>query len=132
MSDYLKSHKTRLSFAQAGAELPPEVELITLQPAPVPVNGSVLLRVSHSFGAGEGSSAVSFDLQSLFVQKLGAVVELALTAATPKKGNSGYVWNTTSGATSGGRAAAQPRSPLDTTVSLQPNEIRTFGITLMQ
>ena len=128
VSDYIKSHSTSLSFAQG--ELPQEVELITLQPAPVPVNGStVLLRVSHSFGAGEGSQPVKFDLQSLFRQPLGAVVELALTAATPKKGNSGYVWNTTTGATSGGRRAQPQRSPSDTTVTLQPLEIRTFGIT---
>jgi hypothetical protein len=131
VADYIKSHKTSLSFSKG--ELPPEVELITLQPAPVPVNGSnVLLRVSHSFGAGEGSSAVTFDLQSLFLQPLGAVVELALTAATPKKGNSGYVWNTTTGATSGGRRPLPRRSPLDTTVTLQPLEIRTFGISLPQ
>ena len=91
--DYVKGHTVSRSYA--AGQLPPEVELTTLQVAPVPVSGSqVLLRLSHSYGVAEGGKNVTVDLAKLFVQPVKAVVELSLTAATVKKGNSGYVWKT--------------------------------------
>ena len=126
IADYVKGHTASRSYA-AGV-LPDEVELTTLQVAPVPVNGStVLLRLSHSYGVGEGAQNVTVDLAKLFVQPVKAVVELSLTAATVKKGNSGYVWNTKTGQER--VEAKRPVQQSGTSVTLGPLEVKTFGLT---
>ena len=129
---YTASHHTNLTFL--AADLPLNVELITAQVRP---NGETLIRLAHQFGVGEDpdySAPVTVDLAQLFNQGISAVTELSLTAAYPAGSHKPYQWNTTDGTAAGkrGRQGREGRSSngklLDTTVTLQPMEIRTFTI----
>ena len=128
---YAASHNTNLTFV--GTDLPLNVELITAQVRP---NGETLLRLAHQFGLGEDpdySVPVTVDLATLFNQGVGSVTELSLSAAYPAGSHKPLQWNTTDGAV--GKRGPQGREGraangklLDTVVTLQPLEIRTFSV----
>lgn len=128
---YTRAHHTNLTFL--GADLPPNVELMTLQVRP---NGETLLRLAHQFGVGEDdtwSQPATVDLAALFNQGFDSVTELSLTAAYPAGSHKAYNWNTTDGVVGkrgpqGREGRAENGELLDTTVTLQPMEIRTFSI----
>ena len=133
VSDYLDTHHATRSYANAGV-LPAEVEMTTLQVAPVSVNGSqVLIRFSHSYGVDEvgGKVPVTFDVAKLLVQPIKGMVELGLAGVAVKRPNSGYVWNTTTAVSEeeeqGEEEVVQQSA---TTVTLNPMEVKTFGLIL--
>jgi len=67
--------------SMAGAPLPDNVELITLQVLKSPAN-SALVRFAHSFAIGEDptlSRPANVSIQSIFQNKISATVELSLT-----------------------------------------------------
>lgn len=83
-SSWLQSHVTNFSGLIAGADLPVNVHILTLQSW---TNTTVLLRLAHQFGVGEDaklSLPVSVSLNNLFATlKITAVTELSLTANQP-------------------------------------------------
>jgi len=84
ISTYLSSHVSSLSL---GVELPPNIELITMQPWS---NNSLFLRLAHSFGIDKDEKLgqpVKLDLATLFPQrKLVNITELSLTGNQPAAG----------------------------------------------
>jgi len=80
VQQFLAAYTTRASVS--GSPLPPNVELMTLQPWG---NGQVLIRVSHQYAVGEDvqlSKAVTFDLAQVFAGPLAmaSATEMTLTA----------------------------------------------------
>lgn len=126
-----------LSASPGGAlamALPPNVQLVTLAPR---ADGTVLLRLSHQFGIGEGtplSAPVKVDLSTLFrptALRIRHATEMSLTANQEKA----------SILRSRGRALAWPGADADVPhpwrsvvfnysvspiVTLGPMEIKTF------
>ena len=75
------------------------------------------------------------DLSKLFHQDIASVSELGLSAAYPAGSHQGYEWETGSavGRKAGKGEVAKRRwgkdgKLLDTTITLQPLEIRTFSV----
>ena len=137
IADYTAAHHTNLSYL--ATDLPTAVELITAQLLPTASGATVLVRLAHQFGLNESatqSQPATVDLAALFVQPPSAVHELSLTGAYPAGTHKGYEWNTTDGAI-GRRAVGGERAGrrwgkggllLDTSITLQPLEIRTFAL----
>ena len=128
VSQYLSSHNTQFSFLQT--ELPYQVELMT---AYAQADGTVLVRLAHNFGVGEGSSnaaAVTVDLATLFAATPKSVVERSLTNnQTPDDIEAKKLTWTVAGQSTDG-SKKRVRSPLaNTTVSIGPMEVRTFLLT---
>jgi hypothetical protein len=134
ISDYSSTYHTNLTFL--GTDLPNNVELMTAQ---VQSNGNTLIRLAHSYGVGEDatlSKPATVDLNTLFNQGVGSVTELSLSAAYPAGSHKPYEWNTTDGEIGRrartGEVARRRRGAdgklIDTTITLQPLEIRTFSI----
>jgi hypothetical protein len=144
--------KFATSFSSMGrmdAQLPPNVELITIESAAPGAtvagkegvaSNSVLLRVAHQFGVGEDavlSQAAQFDLASLFAgSTIASVLETvlmgtrALADAPPK-----LQW-AVEGESSADEARLQEErearhGPIKdgTVITLNPLQIRTFNIT---
>ena len=147
--------KFRANFSSMETQLPPNVELITIESAapaaqagaaPAGKEGvasnSVLLRVAHQFGVGEDavlSQAAQFDLAMLFAgsgNTIASVAEMvlmgtrALADAPPK-----LQW-AVEGESSADEARLQEQrearhAPIKdgTIVTLNPLQIRTFNIT---
>ena len=129
IASYAMSHYTNLTFL--GTDLPINVELITAQVRP---NGETLIRLAHQFGIGEDpdySTPVTVDIATLFNQGVSSVSELSLTAAYPAGSHKALQWNTTDGKVGkrgrqGREGRAENGKLVDTKVTLQPLEIRTF------
>ena len=139
IADYTASHHTNLSFL--ATDLPTNVELITAQNLGTN-HTQTLIRLAHQFGVNESvsqgqSQPATVDLATLFMQSPTAVHELSLTAVHPAGTRKGYEWNTTDGrigkrAVSGERAERRWGKDgllLNSTITLQPLEIRTFALT---
>ena len=134
VQSYTDMHMSSLSYLTG--DLPPNVELITAQ---VYHDGSILVRLAHQYGVNESdirSKPATVDLATLFIQPPAAIHELSLTAAYPAGSRVAMEWNTTDGRT-GRRATVGERAQrrwgdggrlLETTVTLQPMEIRTFTL----
>ena len=135
IASYTAAQYTNLSFL--ATDLPTNVELITAQS----LNDQLLIRLAHQFGVNESlslgqSKPATVDLATLFVQRPTTVLELSLTASYPAGTHKGYEWNTTDGqigrrAVSGEKAERRWGTGgllLNTTVTLQPLEIRTFAL----
>ena len=131
---YAAAYHTNLTYV--ASDLPDNVELMTAQ---VQSNGNVLIRLAHSYGVGEDSNlskAATVDLNALFNQGIGSVSELGLSAVYPAGSHKVYEWNTTDSAIGRkevrGEVAKRRRGRggklFDTTVTLQPLEIRTFSV----
>jgi len=112
LSELSEDAHTAVSFAQAS--LPLNVEVQTLQ---VLFDGSILLRLAHSFAINESetySVPVKVDLAQLFVQPIKSVTQTTLT------GNAKYQ----------ARTELERRALLDdTTVTISPMQILTFVLT---
>ena len=107
--------------------LPLNVELSTLQQMD---DGSILLRLAHSFAINESSmysQPVSVDLSTLFQQPIRAVKRMSLTANAAYKPSAGAMRHTAGGQLDGAKEAVA----LDeTVVTLAPMQIATFVIEL--
>ena len=134
IQSYTDSHHTRLSYL--ATDLPSNVELITAQ---VYYDGSVLIRLAHQFGVNESdtySQPATIDLATLFVDPPTAVHELSLTASYPAGTRTPMEWNTTDGEVGRRRLVGERAQRrwgeggrlLDTSITLQPMEIRTFSL----
>ena len=131
VADYLKTHET-YGTASAVAELPPNVELMTLQVSDID-KGVLLLRLAHQFGVGEDerlSAPVTVDVASLFHMSPTNVTELSLTANQAKGAHKGYDWTIKGAADaeaqSGVVSAPQVyRQGQSYNVTIQPAEIRS-------
>ena len=117
-----------LSFLQT--ELPPSVELMTLQ---VLFDGSVLLRLAHQFAVGEpGSAPVTVDLSTLFVQPIKTIKQRTLTANADYKGRLRerlpYETNREVSEEEWDRIDSMHQGLQDTTITLYPMQIAAFAI----
>ena len=129
VSDYVQSHLT--NFTALRSELPPSVELMTLQTNDIS-KGVVLMRLAHQFGAGEDaelSAPVQLDLSQLFAMiTLDSVVELTLTGNQARGAHKGYTWQTQGEephTTAGRGQAFLPDSNAPFNVTIGPAEIRS-------
>ena len=129
VTDYIGSHETSVSYLKT--DLPPQVELITLQAFTA---GQVLVRLSHSYGVGESaaySTPVTVDLSSLFLLPISGVQEMYLSAALPKGSRTQLTWNTTEGEGEVlGRLQLRKAAPSVFNVTIKPAEVRTFLCTI--
>ena len=108
--------------------LPTNVELSTLQQQ---ADGSVLLRLAHSFAVNESdaySVPVSVDVSALFEQPIRSIRRVTLTANADWKPTG----TKAAGARSGGKAEDAGREDAldDTVVTLGPMQIATFVVEL--
>ena len=135
-SSYLSSHVVSASFL--ASELPPNVELVTLQTLPLPATG-VLLCFSHLFGRnGVDDSAalsvpVTVNISALLDRQLTAVDEVSITAnQRPVAQRTAYHWNvageSAADVAQGRRAQQQQRLRAEDggVVVISPMEVRTF------
>ena len=118
--------------------LPSNVELSTLQQLN---DGSVLLRLSHSFAVNESSAysrPVKVDLSTLFQQPIASVKRVTLTANAAYKTPRGamrYAAVGESGEWDGGMGVEDGESAVsisDTVVTLGPMQIVTFVVQLQR
>ena len=127
-----------LSARLLASELPPNVELVTLQTLPAPATG-VLLRLSHLFGRnGVDDSAalsvpVTLNISALLDRQLTAVEEISLTAnQRPVAERTAYVWRVAGESATDvarGRRAQQAQSLRvedEGVITISPMEVRTF------
>ena len=118
--------------------LPPNVELSTLQQLN---DGSILLRLAHSFAVNESSEysrPVRVDLSSMFQQPVAAVKRVTLTANAAYKAPKGAMQHTATGERGSGvdravlKEAESGESIHDTVVTLGPMQIATFLVELQR
>ena len=141
LDNYTATHSTSLTFLNT--DLPPNVELITAQSLPTPTTTTTLIRLAHQYGVNEStasgmSNPVTIDLATLFIQPPTSLSEVSLTASFPAGSRRGrYEWNTTGDGAIGKRAVNGEKAErewgrggrlLDTKITLQPMEIRTFSL----
>lgn len=128
--------------ALLGAELPPNVKLVTLTNNYIELhNGQLLLRLSHLYAAGEHptlSTPVDIDLSAIFSKQgltIKNAVETTVTASKPlPTGGASHVWKTHTTSEAMAREASaiaegafETRVPLAfPKVTLRPMEVRTF------
>ena len=121
----------RVSFLRT--ELPTNVELMTLQ---VLFDGSILLRLAHSFAVNENSplsAPVDVDLSTLFVQPIKTIKQRTLTANADYKAGAKvrlpYETDVQVSDEEWERVDAMHRGLLDTTITLHPMQIVSFQLT---
>jgi len=124
-----RNERSVVSYAQSA--LPPNVQVQTLQ---VLFDGSILLRLAHSFAVNESSQysvPVKVDLNQLFVQPLKSVTQMTLTAnAKYKDRASRLVGRTESDSIENELRAQELEAVLDDTViTINPMQILTFTLT---
>ena len=128
VADYIRSHRTNFSVIQT--ELPPSVELMTLQTNDIE-KGVVLVRLAHQFGAREDaelSAPVQLDLSQLFAGVVDSVVELTLTGNQVRGAHKGYTWQTQGQRPADGSERSPPflsNSNAGFNVTIGPAEIRS-------
>ena len=137
VQQYIAAHLTSASYCKQ--PLPPSVELISLYWQP---EGSVIVRLAHSFGVGETSSPyaqpVTVDLATLFTQPIAQLTELTLTAnrvrADMERERKRWRAQTVDGVDAGSVRHAANRSMAvlwsdGRNVTIAPMEVRTFNVT---
>ena len=133
VAEYISAHLTSASYCNR--PLPPHVELISLYWQP---DGSVILRLAHSFGAGETSSPyaqpVTVDLSTLFTQPVAQLTEVTLTAnrrrADMERERKSWQGQTVDGVER--HVANRSMAGLwadGRNVTIAPMEVRTFNVT---
>ena len=136
LSHYLHTHNTSVSFLQTA--LPVEVELVSLY---LRSDGTVLLRLAHSYGVQETDAAplnaaagVTVDLSSLFTATVASVVERTLTdnADKPKSEAGKRRWKAADEAQASRRHVSdRSKGGLwadGRNVTILPMEVRTFSV----
>jgi len=137
VSEYITSHLTTASYCNHS--LPPHVELISLYWQP---EGSVIVRLAHSFGTTETHSPyaqpVTVDLSTLFTQPIAALTELTLTA-NRNRADMERERKSWQGRVDADRGVADVRHVVDRSMSglwadgrnvtIAPMEVRTFNVT---
>ena len=123
-SEYTRTHLTNTSFIPF--ELPSNLELITLQSWN---SGQVLMRIAHTFGINEDpelAKPVTINLASFpFVANL-TIVELTLTANQVAGVHVPLKWNVSSDGQHRELYHRQLLQPNQTTLIINPMEVRTF------
>jgi len=123
---------------QSSAELPVNVEMMTLQTWPD--DGTSIIRLAHQFAVNEDpvlSQPVTVDLNTLFdTFTVTLVQELSLSANQPLSNVHLYQWQTSSIGQEGTVLVGGDNQPIrrvpvkDSLITLQPMEIRTFQINI--
>ena len=126
ISDYLSTHNSDWTALQTA--LPITVDIMSCY---AQMDGSVLLRLAHQFGVGEGddvSAPVTVDLSTLLGNefKPASVTEVSLTANQMPSDIKRLQWQTNEQAPSVQR---QRGVRADNTVTIGPAEVRTFVLT---
>ena len=153
VAEYIAAHLTSASYSRQA--LPPHVELVSLYWQP---DGSVILRLAHSFGVDESGSPyaqpVTVDLAALFTQPIQQLTEVTLTANRARAdmqrdrkrwqrqaagGEGGEDGEDGEDVEDGGSAGSGERHVADRSmavlwsdgrnVTIAPMEVRTFNIT---
>jgi len=134
---YLADHHISISFINT--PLPPNLELITVQIAPVAVNTnqSFLIRLAHQYSVNDPSPwavNATVDLANLFSIPVTAITELTLTATQAAGGHQPYQWNTNTvdrlNDNQHVKARRRTIPAAGTTVTLQPMEVKTYSVQL--
>ena len=141
--DYISTHITSASALNpnAAAQLPPNVELMSVQISELIGNSAVLLvRLAHQFGMEdpEWSVPVTVDLGSLFAFAPSAVVELSLTANQRLGAHKPYDWQIKAASQQSAAEASpgwQSYAPIVHqgrvyNLTIAPGEIRTLNFTV--
>ncbi|GAQ90184.1 lysosomal alpha-mannosidase [Klebsormidium nitens] len=128
-SAWLKSRRGGASGLPNGAQLPPNVALVTLQQL---ASGAVLLRLGHLFEVDEDpvlSRLANVDLRTLFAKKIKAVTEMTLSGNQARSNVQKLVWRVENEPFSEApKLRGSPFGRGSFLVELGPMEIRTFEI----
>jgi len=127
ISDYLKSHNA--TFTSLQTALPVNVDLTS---GYAQADGSILIRLHHNFGVGEGPLAVpvTVNISSLTKYQLINGVEVSLTNNQLPADIKRLSWNLRSEEKEvefqGQRFTRQRGIRADNTITISPAEVRTF------